>query len=109
MNLLPNAADAQINDAKIRDYLLDPDNAQNSGKETRFTQYGFDRADWPQLAIALKNHPLTNPIASTALSAHGTKYVVRCNLQSPDQRNPCRVSVWIIDAGGKIPRFVTAY
>lgn len=109
MTLLPNGTAAQIEDAKIRDYLLNPDNVQNGGKAKRFTQYGFDRVDGPQLASALKNHPLTNQIANTAISSHGTKFVVKCNLQSPDQRNPCMMSVWIVETGQNIPRFVTAY
>ncbi len=109
MTLLPNGTEALINDAKIRDYLLNPDNAQNGGKARRFTQYGFDQADWVHLASALKNHPLTNQIATTAMSPHGTKYVVRCNMSTPDQRNPCMVSIWIVENGQIIPRFVTAH
>ena len=109
MNWLPNATAAHIDDAKIRDYLLDPGNAQNGGKATRFTQNGFDPAHWQTLGTALRNHPLTNPIAEIVPSSHGIKYVVKCYLQTPDERNPCRTSVWIVDVGGDIPRFVTAY
>ncbi len=109
MSWLPNAAEAQIDATKIQDYLLNAGNPQNGGKAIRFTQYGFNRANWQSLAAALQGHPLANPVASETTSAHGTKYVVACNLQSPDQRNPCRTSVWIIENGSNILRFVTAY
>ena len=109
MSSLPNVAFAQIDDAKIRDYLLNPDNAQNGGKAIRFTEYGFDRANWLALAIALKTHPIANPVAETIASPHGTKFIVTCNLSSPDRRNPCRTSIWIVETGQDVPRLVTAY
>ncbi|MBC7637334.1 MAG: hypothetical protein H7251_17230 [Acetobacteraceae bacterium] len=85
------------------------DNAQNGGKARRFTQYGFERADWTHLASALRNHSLNNQIATATRSPHGTKYVVKCSLRSPDHRNPCAMSIWMVETGQNIPRFVTAY
>ncbi|WP_353216318.1 DUF6883 domain-containing protein [Sandarakinorhabdus sp.] len=43
------------------------------------------------------------------MNPHGRKFVVHCNMPSPDARNPCITSVWIIDANGDRPRLVTAY
>lgn len=106
MKLLPGAV---VPDAKVRDYLLDAGNVQNRGKAGLFGPFGFNRDEWQILATALRCHPIDNDVAEEKLSPHGTKYVVRCNLVSPDGRNPCITTVWIVDAGASIPRLVTAY
>ena len=106
MKLPPGAV---ITDDKIRDYLLNAGNAQNRGKAALFTAFGFVREQWQILAAALVRHPIDNEILTTTVSPHGTKYLVQCNLVSPDGRNPCLTSVWIVDTGGTIPRLVTAH
>ena len=106
MKLPPGAL---VADAKVRDYLLNPQNRQNRDKAGLFGPFGFKRDECQVLATALHRHSIDNEIASEAVSPHGTKYVVRCNLVSPDGRNPCLTSVWIVDAGGSIPRLVTAF
>ena len=106
MKLPPGAI---VADAKVRDYLLNPDNVQNRGKVALFGRFGFTRADWPALAQALRGHAIANDIVQESHSRHGTKFVVRCHLASPDGRNPCLTSVWIIDVGDTIARLVTAY
>ena len=106
---MPRAAYASVNAAKVRDYLLNPENAQNRGKSDHFTRYGFERAQWQMLAEALRAHPTVNPVVRIETSPHGTKYVVACSLATPDRRNPCLRTVWIIDAGQHDPRRVTAY
>ena len=109
MSQLPNAALAHVDDVKVGDYLLNPDNPQNQGKAGQFGQYGFVRDRWQVLADALCKHPTVNPVVRMVASPHGVKYVVECNLETPDQRNPCLRSVWIIEVGQDRPRLVTAY
>jgi len=106
---LPNAALAHVEDVKVRDYLLNPGNLQNQGKAGQFGQYGFVRDHWQVLADALCKHPAINPVVRIAASPHGVKYVVECSLETPDRRNPCLRSVWIIETGQDRPRLVTAY
>ncbi len=53
MSQLPNAALAHVEDAKVRNYLLNPGNLQNQGKAGQFGQYGFVRDQWQILADAL--------------------------------------------------------
>jgi len=106
---LPDAASASIDDAKTRDYLLNPCNPQNRGKAGLFGAFGFTREGWRVLAASLLQHPMENEAVEVAPSVHGVKWVVRCSLRTPDGRNPCLTSVWIVDAGQERPRFVTAY
>ncbi|WP_409565099.1 DUF6883 domain-containing protein [Methylobacterium sp. J-090] len=42
-------------------------------------------------------------------SRWGTKYVVRCNVETPDGRNPCILSVWNVLPGTTNALFITAY
>ena len=109
MSVLPNAAIALVEDVKIRDYLLNPGNPQNQGKAGQFGRFGFTRMGWAVLAGALGRHPVQNQVVKITRSQHGAKYVVECTLMTPDGRNPCLRSVWIIENGQSRPRLVTAY
>ena len=50
---LPNAERAQIDPAKVRDYLLAPDHPDGASKARFFAALGFARARWPLLRDAL--------------------------------------------------------
>lgn len=110
MSRLPNAASATLADEKITRYLLDPSrSAEAAAKAQFFTAFGFSRAIWSELKRALLAHPLTNAVASQTVNPYGIKYTVSCMLASPDGRNPCVISVWIVEPPDPDPRFVTAY
>jgi hypothetical protein len=63
---IPGLAAIQVDDVKVRDYLLNPGNPQNSGKAGLFTRFGFSRDRWAELAQALSEHPVVNEVVSTA-------------------------------------------
>ncbi len=109
MTTIPSATLATVDTAKVRDYLLNAGHPQNGGKCKFFELCGFTRSQFGVLQEALRSHPVVNAIVKTATSQHGTKYVVECNIQSPNGRNPCVTTVWIIDTNGANPRFVTVY
>jgi hypothetical protein len=71
--------------------------------------FGFTAENWLELRSALQQHPTLHAVVKITVSAWGTKYEVRCSLPSPDDRNPCVRSFWIIDAANPNPRFLTAY
>jgi hypothetical protein len=60
------------------------------------------------LRDALRAHVVVNQVVETDPTGHGTTYTVRCSLPSPDGRNPCIFTIWIIEADG-LPRLVTAF
>lgn len=107
--VLPHAHAARVSHEKVRDYLLDPGHPDNGGKAAFFQRFGFDRLTWTALWDALLEHPCVNPVAVIQPNPYGTRYVVRCSVASPDGRNPCITTVWIIDQGGSTPRLVTAF
>jgi hypothetical protein len=106
---LPNATSATVADAKIRDYLLNPNHADNGGKAAFFLRFGFSQSAWHLLQTALPDHPLTNSVAATTPAQWGVMFEIRCNLQSPDGRNPCIQTIWTIEPISPHPEFVTAY
>lgn len=103
---LPGADAAFVDLRKIADYLLNPAHPQNGGKAGFFFRHGFV-AD--SLATSLADYPQRNPLAREQASLHGRKFVVHCTIASPDGRNPCITSIWIVDSGDDRPRLVTAY
>jgi hypothetical protein len=109
MSQLPGGATATVHDVKITKYLLDPAHPIGRDKSRFFGSFGFQQLNWIDLKNALLDHPKTNPVTSRMTTRYGEKYAVGCSLAAPDGRNPCIVSVWIIERPDPIPRFVTAF
>ena len=106
---LPDSEHLQVDREKIVDYLLSPSHPDGQAKAEFFRRFGFRREEWNVLAEALRRYGLTHPIAKTVESPHGTRYSVDGPIESPDGRNPCIRSVWMIDAGSMSPRLITAH
>ena len=108
MTRLPAAETAIVDDRKVRDYLLDADHPQNGGKAALFVAFGFDVRAWPRPQTALAAHAAENKVMAVETSRFGSKFRVSCHLRTPDGRNPCITTIWIIEDGAP-PRLVTAY
>ena len=106
---LPNAANAYIPPAKIRDYLLAADHPDGSGKAAVLTRFGFNRAEWQILAQALRTHGASHEVARTIRTPHGLKFIIEGALEAPDGRSLNLRTVWIILDGADEPRLVSAY
>lgn len=109
MSQLPRAAHATLADAKITQYLLNPAHPRGAAKARFFAAFGFSLANWAELKRALLNHPRQNPATDRASSSQGEKFEVSCALVTPDGRNPCIVSIWLIEPPSPNLRFITAY
>ena len=105
---LPGAARAQIDPAKVQQYLLSPSHPIGRAKARFFRRLGFTASRWEELRDALLRHAGTGDATAAAASPFGQKYLVRGILQGP--RNVAAVvSVWIVRANADDPVFVTAY
>jgi hypothetical protein len=102
-------ASRRVAAAKILDYLLDDTHPLGRAKAAFFARFGFDRATWQKLAESLHDHPERNSVAATISTAFGTKYLVRCRFATPDGRDPCILTVWMVEDGLQEARLVTAY
>ena len=108
MSQLPRVANAILDDRKITQYLLSTVHSNGAPKAKFFMSFGFSPGNWAELKSALLNHPL-NPVTSQTSNPFGQKFEVSCSLVAPDGRNPCIISIWIIEPPDPNPRFITAY
>jgi hypothetical protein len=106
---LPNAETSVIDASKLTDYLLSSSHPTGKAKAKFFTAFGFCAEAADQMKDALLQHGKTRPVVQQTVSQHGVKYVLECGIDTPDDRNPCIRSVWIVEAGQTSPRLVTAY
>jgi filamentous hemagglutinin len=102
VSFLPNAHSVHIEPSKLT-YLL------TTGKAQFFILHGFDPNQPHELDAALRQHPTRNRVESASHTVHGDKYTVRCTLPSPDGRDPCALTVWMVDVGQIEARVVTGY
>jgi hypothetical protein len=61
-----------------------------------------------ELAAALSSIAHSEEIVETEVSEFGTKYVIEGLLAAPRNATGVR-TIWIIETGTELPRFVTAY
>ena len=106
---LPNVEKAVIADAKIINYLLSSTHTEGKDKAMVFLSHGF-RAEEPEtLKASLLKVVQGNEALRTIVTIHGQKYVIEGDLETPDGRGIYIRTIWIVDRGGTIPRFVSAY
>jgi len=106
---LPNAELAIVSKSKVTSYLLAKDHPIGRAKAAFFVAFGFTTQAWGSLVEALRQHANQHDVARVETSPFGTRYVIEGELISPDRRNPMVRTVWFIEAGSDVPRFVTAY
>jgi hypothetical protein len=106
---VPNASLATIDPRKIVFYLLDASHPDNGGKATFFAWLGFTPFNWGALAEALMSLLKTAETSTALPSDYGTKYIVDGLIEGPGGRGAFVRTVWILDDGTDVPRFVTAY
>ena len=106
---MPNNEQAIVLDKKITDYLLSDSHEIGKHKADFFKRFGFDLSDVDTFKNSLIQHSIEREIEKTNSSEYGNKYELKCEIQTPDERNPCVVTVWIIENGKQRPTLVTAY
>lgn len=94
---------------KLTGYLLDPDHPAGGPKATFFHTFGFSTDRLDVMIAALIRHPDRDPVEATRLDQGGMRYTVRCRIETPDGRDPCILTVWILPPGQGEARLVTAY
>lgn len=105
---LPQPDALIVEQKKIVEYLLNPGHLDGAAKADYFRRFGFDFDAWEVLAEALRRHGQERDLVKRVETQFGTKFVVECAIETPNQRNPCIRSVWIAEAN-EPPRLVTAF
>jgi len=106
---LPNYEHAVVSEAKITGYLLSTKHRDGRSKAEFFMRLGFSSDAWEDLVKALLRHATENEVAKIEDSPFGTRYIIEGTLFAPRGKGAVVRSVWFIETGEKIPRFVTAY
>jgi hypothetical protein len=107
--LLPRPELAQVDESKIKEYLLSTTHPGGRSKARYLLSRGFDPLRWQELAEALRRHGTCNPVAASVESNYGTRYVVDGSLSTPVGVVTHFRTVWILGIGQARPRLVTAY
>ncbi len=105
---VPHAANVVVEEKKVVSYLLNLDHKEGGPKAKFFLKRGFAAESWETFATALARHAQTQPVTNVESTDFGTKYQVECQLETPDEMNPCILSVWIVE-DDLPPRLVTAH
>jgi len=106
---IPNNSQSFVADNKITEYLLSNIHEIGKHKADFFKRFGFDITDIDTFKGSLIQHSIDRDIEQTKDSDFGIKYVLKCEIKTPDDRNPCIVTVWIVESGQVEPKLVTAY
>lgn len=107
--ILPNAHLAEIDPAKVQDYLLSPSHPIGRFKAVFFMRLGYSASQWERLRSDLLLIARTSEATPGQESPYGQKYETRATLTGPNGPSAEIVAVWIVKTGDLIPRFVTAF
>lgn len=106
---MPNNEQAIVVDKKITDYLLSDSHEIGKHKAEFFKRFGFDKSNIDTFKKSLIQHSFDREIEKSETTNYGEKYELKCEFTTPDARNPCILTVWIIEIGKENPRLITAY
>ena len=100
---------AWVPDAKVKEYLLNPEHRRGASKSRFFHGYGFSRERWERLSTALTEHGRIRHLVKVVPTEFGPRYIVECSVETPDGRAPCIRTVWQAESAGATPHLITAY
>lgn len=105
---LPSYKQAKIPQEKVGNYLLNPENKQANGKPEFFAKLGYNMRNEKQLIQDLRKG-----LAKSTAKRYEPDEYGRTNFEvvmevGLTQKGKVK-TIWAIDKGKKIPRFVTAY
>lgn len=106
---LPNQDKVYISPEKLTDYLLSETHSVGKSKAKFLRSVGFNESNVDVLEQCLILIAQSNEVVETTKTSHGTKFVIDGEIKTPIDVTAKLRTIWIIDAGEDIPRFVTAY
>lgn len=106
---LPNYQNSIVEDKKIIEYLLNLSHKIGASKANFFYKFGFTLDNIELFRNSILNHAVNREIETFKEDEYGKIYTLVCSFETPDFRNPCIKSVWIVNKGEECPRLVTAY
>jgi hypothetical protein len=109
MVTVPNAERAVIAADKVTGYLLNLSHRRGSAKARLLSSFGY-RSDKPEILEAdLRSQHLSLDVTEISTNAYGVVYEIEGPITTPTGRVVRFCSVWQIDIGADVPRFITMY
>ena len=106
---IPNAARATIATEKLTAYLLNPSHKRGGAKAKRLLGLGY-RTNAPEILEAdLRTQHLSLDPTRISQNAYGLVYEIDGSIKTPSGKIARFASIWQIDAGTDVPRFITMY
>lgn len=106
---LPNAERAHVDPRKVTHYLLSAAHPVGRFKARWFRAIGFTPERTDELVKALQQLAKGGRVRGQVTSEFGTRYIVDGIVKSPSGLSLAIRSIWIVEAGGQRPDFVTAF
>ena len=104
---IPNADRAIIAVEKLTAYLLNPSHKRGGAKARLLISFGY-RTNAPEvLESDLRQHLSFH--ATTSQNPYGIAFEIEGPITTPSGRTVRFCSIWQIDTGSEVPRFITMY
>lgn len=108
-SMVPNYENAEVPEAKISRYILDPES--NYGKhKARVIEsiLGYRKEDSEELSRMLLDGVKNNPVSKYEYTDYGSRYTVPIRIHGKKGKSMIQNTVWQIGKGSEIPRFITS-
>jgi hypothetical protein len=106
---VPNADRAIIAPEKITAYLLNVSHKRGGPKARLLLSLGYRPDDRRRLESDLRTQHLSLDVTRTSENAYGVVYEVEGPIRTPGGKNVRFCSIWQVDTGTDVPRFITMY
>ncbi len=103
LGILPGVDRAQIEPAKIRDYLLSTSHPVGRFKAAFFATLGYSSPGWETLADDIRKLIVSQPATLGAECPYGQKYEVFGKITRPSGKQADLVTIWIVLESEGIP------
>jgi hypothetical protein len=106
---VPNADRAIIAPEKITGYLVNVSHKRGGPKARLLLSLGYRPDDPRRLESDLRTQHLSLDVTRTSENAYGVVYEVEGPIRTPGGKNVRFCSIWQVDTGTDVPRFITMY
>lgn len=104
---IPNSDQAVIESTKLTDYLLNIQHKKGDSKAKLLIKCGYSLDNWQQLELDIRRFHLNSDVTVSKSTMYGVRYEILTNLITPNNEVLFVKTVWQIDIGTDIPRFIT--
>ena len=106
---IPNADPAIVAPTKLTTYLLNVSHKRGAAKARLLLSLGYRSDDPERLESDLRTQHLSLDVTRTSENAYGVVYEIEGPITTPTGRTVRFCSVWQVDTGTDLPRFITMY